>query len=193
MRRALLLTPVILLCLPSLLLAQQPAPPSKAAPGNAAALIAKATSAAPASVSANAAVVIFPDKPGEQPVQLRTGSNGWTCFPRDPGGGDAPVCADANFGKFGEAYTQKAKPDLTGLGFAYMLVPGKPGAAHGETEDEGPPVAHVMIAVPDVSMLKGLPTSPKDGGPWVMWSGTDYAHLMLPVADAGAATQGHHR
>ena len=27
-----------------------------------------------------------------------------------------------------------------------------------------------------------LPTDPHSGGPWVMWRGTPYAHLMVPTA-----------
>jgi hypothetical protein len=26
-----------------------------------------------------------------------------------------------------------------------------------------------------------LPTDSKNGGPWVMWAGTPYAHLMIPI------------
>jgi len=32
------------------------------------------------------------------------------------------------------------------------------------------------------------PTDPKSGGPWVMWKGTPYAHVMVPVSAAQAAT-----
>jgi hypothetical protein len=36
--------------------------------------------------------------------------------------------------------------------------------------------------VPDGSMLEGVSTDPKNGGPWVMWRDTPYAHLMIPAA-----------
>ena len=29
----------------------------------------------------------------------------------------------------------------------------------------------------------GLSTDPKNGGPWVMWKGTPYAHIMAPVTN----------
>ena len=29
----------------------------------------------------------------------------------------------------------------------------------------------------------GLSTDPHNGGPYVMWKGTPYAHIMIPVAD----------
>jgi hypothetical protein len=39
-----------------------------------------------------------------------------------------------------------------------------------------------MILTPDLKALDALPTDPKSGGPWVMWKGTKYAHIMVPVA-----------
>jgi hypothetical protein len=50
-----------------------------------------------------------------------------------------------------------------------------------ETDDWVVVGAHLMIIVPDASMLEGIPTDPKNGGPWVMWKGTPYAHVMVPV------------
>jgi hypothetical protein len=44
--------------------------------------------------------------------------------------------------------------------------------------DEGP---SLMIFVPDPAQLAGLPTTPQTEGPYVMWPGTPYAHLMVPV------------
>ena len=29
--------------------------------------------------------------------------------------------------------------------------------------------------------LDSLPTDPKNGGPWVMFKGTPYAHIMVPI------------
>ena len=40
-----------------------------------------------------------------------------------------------------------------------------------------------MIIVPDEALLAGLPTTPVKDGPYVMWSGTPYAHIMIPVAE----------
>jgi len=30
-------------------------------------------------------------------------------------------------------------------------------------------------------MLEGISTDPHNGGPFVMWKGTPYAHVMIPV------------
>ena len=39
-----------------------------------------------------------------------------------------------------------------------------------------------MILVPDVKMLEGISSDPSTGAPFVMWRGTDLAHMMVPVA-----------
>ena len=41
---------------------------------------------------------------------------------------------------------------------------------------------HIMIAVPNPQQLDAFTTDPHSGGPWVMWKGTPYAHLMVPTA-----------
>jgi hypothetical protein len=80
---------------------------------------------------------------------------------------------------------------------AYMLAGGvdasntDPYATEPPTGDEwiytGP---HVMIIVPDPAALDGLPTDPNSGGPYVMWKGTPYAHIMMPgTRAAGQARQ----
>lgn len=51
-------------------------------------------------------------------------------------------------------------------------------------EDTG----HVMIIVPDVRQLEGMSTDPASGGRYVMWKGTPYAHIMVPM---GAMTGAH--
>jgi hypothetical protein len=42
--------------------------------------------------------------------------------------------------------------------------------------------AHLMIVLPDPKMLEGISDDPHNGGPYVMWKGTPYAHIMIPVA-----------
>lgn len=71
-----------------------------------------------------------------------------------------------------------------------MLQGGSPGSntdpyAQGPTPDNEwmervPP--HLMIIVPDPEMYEDLPTDPENGGPWVMWRRTPYAHIMVPTA-----------
>jgi hypothetical protein len=38
-----------------------------------------------------------------------------------------------------------------------------------------------MIIVPDANMLEGITTDHSKGVPWVMWKGTPYAHIMVPL------------
>jgi hypothetical protein len=74
------------------------------------------------------------------------------------------------------------------VGIGYMLA-GDAGASNidpyaiARTPDnqwvvEGP---HAMVLVPDPAQLEGLPSDPNSGGAYVMWKGTPYAHIMIPV------------
>ena len=119
---------------------------------------------------------------------LREGTNGWTCMPTPPNlPGDAPMCLDEQWMNWAHAWQTKTKPSFTGVGIAYMLE-GDAGASnsdpYGTRENStdwveaGP---HLMIIVPDPSMLDGMTTDHTTGGPWVMWQGTPYAHIMVPV------------
>jgi hypothetical protein len=38
-----------------------------------------------------------------------------------------------------------------------------------------------MVLVPDLRLLDGVSTDPNNGGPFVMWKGTPYAHIMVPT------------
>jgi len=38
-----------------------------------------------------------------------------------------------------------------------------------------------MMIVPDKSLLEGMTTDHLNGGPWVMWANTPYAHIMIPI------------
>lgn len=152
-----------------------------------------AVSAAPHSVTADATIVGSTMPPSESAAGrgvLREGSNGWVCMPDNPDvPGDSPACVDAPWRAFLEAFLAgEEPPELDRIGISYMLrgdfpvsntdpAATEPTADNEWIADSGP---HVMIVVPDPSILEGLPTSPGDG-PWVMWAGTPYAHIMVPV------------
>lgn len=162
--------------------------------------IAAATSAAPAAIAEGAAVVDWPTEPGGAMTELRAGSNGWVCFPDSPGSPrNDPMCLDPTFLDWAEALNARTEPALTSVGFGYMLQGGSTASnsdpfanapAAGEEWLVEPP--HVMMVVPDPSVLEGLPTDPTNGGPWIMWQGTPYAHVMMPVTDEGGAMHGSH-
>ncbi len=155
--------------------------------------IASALSAAPASVSARATIVDWPAMEGAAPETLRAGSNGWTCLPDMPDTeGNDPACLDAVWMQWVAAYMAHKTPELTGVGVGYMLAPGGAWGSNSdpfgmkETADNhwGHHAPHLMILVPDVKTLAGTSSDPANGGPYVMWAGTPYAHIMAPVTAA---------
>jgi hypothetical protein len=156
--------------------------------------IAKAVRAAPPEIGQHATVMGM--GPDGQMKQLRAGTNGWVCM-LEPSGN--PMCLDKEWQAWGEAWMHKTDPPQPKtVGVAYMLR-GDTGASNTDpyatqpTPDNqwvvsGP---HIMLLPTDRSQLDAFPTDPHTGGPWVMWKGTTYAHIMVPVAAmpkaAGAA------
>jgi hypothetical protein len=119
---------------------------------------------------------------------LREGSNGYTCFPTPPTlVGTAPMCMDSEWMEWADAWSNKKDYAADALGISYMLA-GDGGASNVDPYAEGPTddnewireAAHLMILVP-AAMLEAYPTDPENGGPYVMWKGTAYAHLMVPI------------
>jgi hypothetical protein len=145
--------------------------------------IAHAQSAAPASISANATVVVD----GEV---VKEGTNGWTCMPDTMPGDNSPMCNDAVWMKMLSAFGNKADFTPTGIGVSYMLKGDKgsgvsnsdPFADHANAHDYVELGPHLMIIAPK-EMLEGITDDPSQGGPWVMWRDTPYAHIMVPVTD----------
>ncbi len=146
--------------------------------------VASAMSAAPASI-ANGATVSDWDG-----TVLRKGTNAWTCMPDNPeSSGNDPMCLDAPWLNWAHAWMNKQKPEYTTMGFGYMLAGSSP-ESNVEPYATGPTptnqwisesIPHIMIIVPDHQVLEGLTTDPHNGGPWVMWKGTPYVHIMVPT------------
>ncbi len=144
------------------------------------ALIDRARSAAPAMVSAEAAVMY-------QGKVLEQGGNGWVCMPETLPGDGSPICNDATWMAMMQAVGEKADFKADKLGFSYMLQ-GDAGVSnsdpyhpdHANADDfikEGP---HLMLIAPP-ELLSGLTDDPHAGGPYVMWKDTPYAHVMIPL------------
>lgn len=157
------------------------------------AIIKNAMSAAPVAVAEHATIMNWPATEGGQMVTVRVGTNGWTCYPTMPTlKGNAPMCLDKSWNDWAEALMTKKAPNITTVGIGYMIAPGgangsntDPYAKAATVDNEwgfDPP--HVMILVPDLKSLEGLPTKRSTGSPWVMYAGTPYAHIMVPVKDA---------
>lgn len=160
------------------------APAAKGGGGSDAAKIAVAMSAAPPAVSRNAAIMEVGADGKMQ--QLRAGTNNWMCL-LEPNG--VAMCLDKEWQGWADAWINKKDPQVKGVGIAYMLKGDKGSSntnpyAEKQTPDNqwvvsGP---HVMILTADAAQLAALPTDPSTGGPWVMWKGTKYAHIMVPTA-----------
>ncbi|PSW05806.1 hypothetical protein C9I89_08195 [Photobacterium lipolyticum] len=150
---------------------------------NSQALLEDALSAAPPSLRDKVTVVDW-----EKNV-LQKGTSSYTCFPTPSQlQGKAPMCLDAPWMEWADAWMNKKSFQAKAIGISYMLA-GDDGAsnidpyAKVETADnqwvkEGP---HLMIITPDKDLLNSLPTDPNNGGPYVMWKDTPYVHIMIPV------------
>ena len=150
--------------------------------------IQSAMSAAAASISADATVMDWDLN------VLREGTNGWTCLPDRPATpGVDPWCVTGAWLNFLKAYVNKTEPTYTELGFAYMLQGDTPvsNADPFAMEQTGPEDwvtdigPHLMMLVPNSEDLEAISTDHLNGGPWVMWPDTPYAHIMIPLESRG--------
>jgi hypothetical protein len=152
--------------------------------------IEEAMSAAPLSISANATILDYPSEPGGKKAVLRKGTNGWTCRPDNPHiPGYNPMCVDSQVFELLSSAVERRNPNITRTGFGYFLQGGH-GRSNMNPWDNSPTpdnewmepqVPHIVIVSPDKTLLEGLPTEMDNGGPWVMWGDTPYAHIMVPV------------
>jgi len=122
--------------------------------------------------------------------QLRAGTNGWVCVAMMMGPKPEVMCMDKPWQAWTEAYmANKAPPPPTSVGVSYMLA-GDRGVSNTDPFATAPTAdnhwvvsgPHLMLLLPDSKALDAYPSDPKTGGPWVMWKGTKYAHVMVPVA-----------
>jgi hypothetical protein len=151
-------------------------------------LIDSAMQAAPAKVAANATVVAMQPEGGMRTV--RAGNNGFTCMADNPTTpGPDPMCMDAAAMEWAHAWMSHATP-ASKVGFMYMLAGGtdasntdpfadKPTASNHWVKT-GP---HVMVVGADPAFYEMYPkdADPDTSVPYVMWPGTPYQHLMIPV------------
>jgi len=144
--------------------------------------IQSALSAGPESLTRNATIA---DWDG---TVLREGTNGWTCLPDIPdNGGTDPYCVDQSWMNLLDALNNGKDPSYDKIGIGYMLAGDAPISnikPSGKKEDgdwvEGLK-GHLMLAVPDKSLYDNISTDPNNGGPWIMWPDTPYAHIMVPI------------
>ena len=168
--------------------AQGQARPAAKAPMTKDQKIQNALSAAPAGISKEAAVMDMGAAPGAPMVELRKGVNGWTCLPDVPDTpGNDPMCMDKAAMQWADAWMSKKTPTLTGMGIGYMLQGGST-ADNDDPFAKTPKAGKNWLMEPPHLMVFGTkippgayPTTAVMTGPWVMWAGTPYEHLMVPV------------
>jgi hypothetical protein len=138
--------------------------------------------AAPPQIVADATVLRMQNDKMET---LKKGTNDWTCMFSN----GVPMCFDPNAMEWAQA-RQSHGPAPTKTGFIYMLA-GDTGASNtdpyatAKTADNHwiETGSHVMIVGAAAPTMVGYPkTADADPTkPYVMWPGTPYEHLMLPV------------
>ena len=156
------------------------------------------STAAPSYIAENCTVV---DVDGSI---LREGSNGWTAMAANPRGmadpengwkdphEAMPMVGDGPAMQWAMAYMSGKIPEIDSDGFAWMLhgdmgedntkqlVFNKEDAAEGQWIESGP---HLMLFPKDPATLEGQTTDFNTGAPYIMFAGTGYDHLMIPVQD----------
>jgi hypothetical protein len=153
-----------------------------------AALIASAMSAAPPAIARDATIVAMGANGTMRTV--RRGRNGFTCMADNPASpGPDPMCMDENAVGWAMAWIGHRTPPANNVGLIYMLAGGTDASnmdPYSERPRRGDPWvhtgAHVMVVGSD-SLLRSYPSgpTPDTSRPYVMWAGTPYAHLMIPV------------
>lgn len=144
--------------------------------------IARALSAAPATIAAHAKVVDM-DAKGNM-TELRAGDNGFTCVAGHLGVvGDPPACMDAAAMQWLKDWMDhKPKPTNTQPGVMYQLAGATDWSATDPWATSGTPHTWApgwVLLWPFDPKAAGLSDQPKETGTWVMWAGTPYAHLMI--------------
>ncbi|WP_246805467.1 hypothetical protein [Mesorhizobium mediterraneum] len=157
-------------------------------------MIANALSAAPESIGKNATVIAF-DANGKVRT-LRKGTNNFTCIPDDPTNpANDPNCVDANGLEWVMAWVNKSEPPKGKVGFGYMLQGGTTPSNVDPFATKPPEGMKWMQEPPHVMVFNyggegTIKDYPRPGEmadmtqPWVMWAGSPYEHLMMPVGGA---------
>jgi hypothetical protein len=167
------------------------APVARQADADTKAKIENAMSAGLSSVSAKATILDNAFDDAGKFIVLREGSNGWFCFPDIPSSpGNDPQCMDQTWLDWNYAFYAGEAPKVTNPGLEYMLQGGSdpsntdPLATEpvaGEEWVSTPP--HVMLVLPGKLDQTVFTTDHHSGEPYIMWAGTPYEHIMMPVAD----------
>jgi hypothetical protein len=104
---------------------------------------------------------------------------------------DEPHCLDEEWMAYTRAFFEGRPPETKRVGLAYMLN-SRWARSNTDSTATAPTAdnqwhkggSHLMLIVPDAAMLEWFPTEPSpEGGAYVMWAGSPYVHLMIPVPE----------
>jgi hypothetical protein len=150
-------------------------------------IIASAMKAAPPAIAKDATVI---DVGADGTIRtVRKGTNNYTCMADSPATpGPDPMCGDTNAMEWVDAWLHHKTPAAGKVGFMYMLEGGT-DASNTDPYATAPAAGnHWVKTGPHVMVVGGgiMPGYPRDADPdtskpYVMWAGTPYEHLMLPV------------
>jgi hypothetical protein len=149
-------------------------------------LIQNAMSAAPAAISRDATIIAME---GDKVRTLRQGKNEYTCVPDDPSSpGNDPMCLDRNAMEWLHAWMDHKDAPKGKMGLVYMLQGGSDANNDDPFATSAPPGKkwittgpHMMVVgmagmLPDLPRTADVPTKP-----FIMWGGSSYEHVMMPV------------
>jgi hypothetical protein len=152
-------------------------------------MIQSAMRAAPKKVSESATIIVM-GSDGTMRT-LRQGTNGFTCMPDNPTTpGPDPMCLDKAAMEWANAWMGHKSPPDGKVGLIYMLSGGTDASntdpyatkpdANNHWVKTGP---HIMVVGADPGFYNLYPrgADPDTSIPYVMWAGTPYQHLMIPV------------
>lgn len=144
--------------------------------------ISRVMKAAPPQIVQDATIIKMDSKDMQT---LKKGNNEWTCMEAS----GVPMCMDPNAMEWAHAW-QTHGPAPTSTGFIYMLA-GDTGASNTDPYAKEKSAdnhwvetgSHVMIVGAAAKTMQGYPRSadPDPTKPYVMWPGSPYEHLMIPV------------
>ncbi len=126
-------------------------------------------------------------------TELRSGDNGWTCIPNDPGTPMGhPLCLDKNGLEWMKEAMSGRMPDPEKTGYSYMLQGGTSWSNVDVSATQLPPgekeyitiPPHIMIMNAKIAEASGFPSGelhPDTSKPFIMYGGTPYAIVMIPI------------
>lgn len=119
---------------------------------------------------------------------LREGTTGWSCFPDwSVTPVEDPVCVDRNAKAWVDAYYAGKEPKLQAAGILYMLRGSGDFSRTDAMATELAPGQDWVNDGPHVTIVSPGKLDPNDyaslgtAAPWVMWAGSPYEHLHVPL------------